>query len=149
MASKAAVRPLASVSAAIGFRQAVTGQRSFAQQKCQSQSQLLLRPRAVQLPQQRLQQCFQQRRGYAEVSPETQRVVKRRSWRFLVWTWRITYLSAIAGTIYLGYQIYDNRTPADQEEPDPTKKTLVVLGMDTRAVGMTAMAIWRAMLTAS
>lgn len=58
-------------------------------------------------------------------------------------------MSAIAGTIYLGYQIYDNRTPADQEEPDPTKKTLVVLGMDTRAVGMTAMAIWRAMLTAS
>lgn len=69
------------------------------------------------------------------MSPETQRVVKRRSWRVLKWTWRLTYLSAIGGFVYLGYQIYENRTPADQEDPDPSKKTLVVLGMDLTGHG--------------
>ena len=127
MASKAVVRPLA---AAIGFRQSIATPRSFATIPQRSQ---LLRQRAVELPKQRLQQTFQ-RRGYAEVSPETQRVVKRRSWRFLKWTWRITYLSALGGLAYVGFQIYENRTPADQAEPDPSKKTLVVLGMESRAM---------------
>jgi len=55
-------------------------------------------------------------------------VVKKRSWGFLKWTWRLTYISAIAGTIYMGYGIYQGRTPNEQFEPDPSKKTLVVLG---------------------
>jgi NADH:ubiquinone reductase (non-electrogenic) len=80
----------------------------------------------VQIPRQRLQQSF--RRTYAEVSPETQRVVKKRGFRFLRWTWRLTYLSALGGLVFVGYQIYQGRTPADQVDPDPTKKTLVVLG---------------------
>jgi len=122
MASKALARPLASVSSAIGFK------RSFATaQKSQSQLVRAERTRAtVQIPRQRTQQAF--RRSYAEVSPETQRVVKKRSWGFLKWTWRLTYISAIAGTIYMGYGIYQGRTPNEQFEPDPSKKTLVVLG---------------------
>ena len=54
--------------------------------------------------------------------------MKKKGWRFLRWTWRLTYLSAIAGFAWMCYGIYVNRTPADQAEPDPNKKTLVVLG---------------------
>jgi hypothetical protein len=46
-----------------------------------------------------------------------------------LWTWRLTYLSAIAGVTYVGYGIYLTRHPSDQKPPDPSKKTLVVLGM--------------------
>lgn len=46
----------------------------------------------------------------------------------LRWTWRLTYLSAIAGLGYVGYGIYEMRTPEDQPQPDASKKTLVVLG---------------------
>ena len=70
-----------------------------------------------------LQQPF--RRSYADtVAPKT----KRRGRRFLRWTWRLTYLSAIGGIAYVGYGIYLLRTPQEQSEPDPTKKTLVILG---------------------
>ena len=30
--------------------------------------------------------------------------------------------------MYVGYGVYQNRNPVDQIEPDPKKKTLVVLG---------------------
>ena len=65
------------------------------------------------------------RRSYADsVAP----VIKRRGRGFFRWTWRLTYLSAIGGVAYLSYNIYSLRTPQDQFEPDPSKKTLVVLG---------------------
>ena len=68
------------------------------------------------------------------MSVETQKHVKRRGWSILKWTWRIIYLSAIGGTVYAGYGIYQNKRPADQVQPDPSKKTLVVLGMITATV---------------
>lgn len=83
--------------------------------------------RSAQVPRLSVQQMA--RRGYAEVSPETQRKIKRRGWGFFRWTWRLTYLSALGGLVWVGYGIYQGRTPADQDQPDPTKKTLVVLGM--------------------
>lgn len=52
----------------------------------------------------------------------------KKRFRLLRWTWRLTYLSAIAGLGYVGYGIYEMRNPADQPPPDPSKKTLVVLG---------------------
>jgi NADH:ubiquinone reductase (non-electrogenic) len=52
----------------------------------------------------------------------------KRRFRLLRWTWRLTYLSAFAGLAYVGYGIYETRNPADQPPPDPSKKTLVVLG---------------------
>jgi NADH:ubiquinone reductase (non-electrogenic) len=52
----------------------------------------------------------------------------KKSFRFLRWTWRISYLSAIAGAVYVGYGIWEMRHPDDQPQPDPSKKTLVVLG---------------------
>lgn len=71
-----------------------------------------------------LQHSF--RRSYADaVAPKT----KTRGKKFLRWTWRLTYLSAIGGIVYMGYGIYLLRTPQEQLEADPTKKTLVILGI--------------------
>ena len=53
---------------------------------------------------------------------------KKKGFRFLRWTWRATYVSAIAGVAWVGYGIWDMRHPEDQAQPDPSKKTLVVLG---------------------
>jgi hypothetical protein len=54
---------------------------------------------------------------------------KRGAFRsFLVWTWRLTYLSSAAAFVYVGYGVYQLRNPADQLEPDASKKSLVVLG---------------------
>jgi len=47
---------------------------------------------------------------------------------FLRWTWRLTYLSALGGAAYVCYGIWESRHPPDQPDPDPSKKTLVVLG---------------------
>lgn len=68
------------------------------------------------------------RRSYAAtVSPPT----KRRGRGFFRWTWRIMYLSAIGGLGYLAYTIYLLRTPPEQLEADPSKKTLVILGQSS------------------
>lgn len=56
--------------------------------------------------------------------------------RLLRWTWRLTYLSAIAAVGYVGYGIYETRNPADQPPPDPSKKTLVVLGTGWGSVSL-------------
>lgn len=81
-----------------------------------------------------LQQAF--RRSYADsVSP----ITKRRGRGFFRWTWRLTYLSAIGGIGYLGYTIYLLRTPHEQYNPDPSKKTLVILGMSFSHLSVTSM----------
>ncbi|KAL8824642.1 MAG: hypothetical protein Q9191_004918 [Dirinaria sp. TL-2023a] len=78
-----------------------------------------------------LQQCTG--RSYAEVvSPPT----KRRGRGFFRWTWRLTYLSALGGLAYLGYNVYILRTPREQFDPDPNKKTLVVLGTGWGSVSL-------------
>jgi NADH:ubiquinone reductase (non-electrogenic) len=77
--------------------------------------------RAV-LDKSRLQQHF--RRSYADIAPAK----KPRRFRYFKYLWRLTYLSAIGGTAYLAYGVYDLRHPDDQFEPDPTKKNLVILG---------------------
>lgn len=64
------------------------------------------------------------RRTYADVAP----VKKPRRFRYFTYLWRLTYLSAIAGTAYLAYGVYDLRHPEDQFEQDPIKKNLVILG---------------------
>jgi NADH:ubiquinone reductase (non-electrogenic) len=72
------------------------------------------------------------RRSYAdEAAPKPPKAKKGGGFRtFARWTWRLTYLSALGGLAYVGYGIVLLRNPAEQEEPDPTKKTLVVLGKD-------------------
>ncbi|PBP27973.1 FAD/NAD(P)-binding domain-containing protein [Diplocarpon rosae] len=72
------------------------------------------------------------RRAYAEAAP----LKKAKRFPFFKTIWRVTYLSAIAGTAYLAYGVYDLRHPDDQFEPDPTKKNLVILGTGWGAVSL-------------
>ncbi|KAK9462189.1 pyridine nucleotide-disulfide oxidoreductase-domain-containing protein [Lipomyces oligophaga] len=55
---------------------------------------------------------------------------------FGLYLWRLTYGSAILGVAYVGYALYDSRHPYDQMPPDPSKKTLVVLGSGWGAVSL-------------
>jgi NADH:ubiquinone reductase (non-electrogenic) len=73
----------------------------------------------------------QEFRRYAGNAPEVHlspTPKPKRRFRTLRWLWRITYVSAIGGLVYAGYGVYLNRNPGEQPEPDPSKKTLVVLG---------------------
>ncbi|MCJ1388158.1 NADH:ubiquinone oxidoreductase [Xylographa bjoerkii] len=45
-------------------------------------------------------------------------------------------MSAIGGTAYLAYNIYTLRTPQEQFDPDPSKKTLVILGTGWGSVSL-------------
>ena len=67
------------------------------------------------------------RRAYADIAPAK----RSKRFPFFKTLWRLTYISAIAGTAYLAYGVYDLRHPDDQFEPDPTKKNLVILGTDS------------------
>ncbi|KAL1862363.1 NADH:ubiquinone oxidoreductase [Paecilomyces lecythidis] len=100
-------------------------------------SQLLTRTtqplRATTLSRQSFQQSF--RRSYADAAaPEAPK--PRRRFRFLRWAWRLTLLSGLgmAGTV--AYSIYELRHPAEQVEPDPNKKTLVILGSGWGSVSL-------------
>ncbi|PSS03739.1 FAD/NAD(P)-binding domain-containing protein [Coniella lustricola] len=46
----------------------------------------------------------------------------------LRWTWRLTYLSLLGTVAYVSYEVWDSRNPDNQVIPDPSKKTLVILG---------------------
>ncbi|KAG9680636.1 external NADH-ubiquinone oxidoreductase-like protein, partial [Aureobasidium melanogenum] len=125
MAAASAMRPVvASMRAAIG-----ASKRTFATANNQSfASRVQPSPRAT-LSHAQLRQSF--RRSYADaVKP------KKSGFRFFRWAWRATYLSAIAGLIYTGYGIYEMKNPGEQPEPDPTKKTLVILGTGWGAVSL-------------
>ncbi|KAL2136132.1 hypothetical protein VTI74DRAFT_5355 [Chaetomium olivicolor] len=61
---------------------------------------------------------------------------KKSRFRKLRWAWRLGYLSALAGIAYIGYGVYEDRHPAPQMEPDPSKKTLVILGTGWGSVSL-------------
>ncbi|MCJ1259655.1 NADH:ubiquinone oxidoreductase [Lignoscripta atroalba] len=130
MATKAAMRlPIASSKAALVFNAAARRTLFTSQQNSVFHSS-----RATPAPffsKPALQKSF--RRSYADaVSPKP----KRRARRFFRWTWRLIYLSAIGGTAYLANTIYSLRTPNDQVEADPRKKSLVILGTGWGAVSL-------------
>lgn len=99
-----------------------------------------LQKRATTVPLPALQQSF--RRAYASETNQAPAAVlsptpkPKRRFRFFRWTWRLIYLSALGGTGYLVYQIWEQRHPADQVEPDPSKKNLVILGTGWGAVSL-------------
>lgn len=66
------------------------------------------------------------RSPYSDIAPARPR---RRLRSVLRWLWRLTYLSLLGGLGVLGYQIYRARWPIEQIDPDPDKKTLVILGV--------------------
>ena len=121
MATKAVLgRPLWMTSKKAPSAIATSARRTYTSSQRPINSCTPFRPT---VPKSELQQSF--RRSYAEsVSP----VTKRRGRGFFRWTWRFTYLSALGGLAYLSYTIYSIRTPQEQFEPDPSKKTLVILG---------------------
>ena len=53
----------------------------------------------------------------------------KKPFRLLRNTWRVMYGSVLLGGAYIAYSIYETRFPQEQVTPDPSKKTLVVLGM--------------------
>lgn len=119
------MRPLASSSVVAALRTA--GRRTFATHRSAltpSVAKEAPRPIRAAFPRHVFQQTF--RRAYADAAPEKP---KKKGFRFLRWTWRLSILSALGGLGYISYGIYQMRNPADQPEPDPKKKTLVILGM--------------------
>ena len=68
------------------------------------------------------------RRQSTEIPKQIPKPARRGIRRALLWTWRLTYITAILGAGYVSYGIWEMRNPADQPEPDPSKKTLVILG---------------------
>lgn len=70
------------------------------------------------------------RRAYANQAPKPKPSRLRRTFR---WAWRLTYLSAAGLVGYTFYIVYQDRHPEPQFEPDPTKKTLVILGKRNRS----------------
>lgn len=67
------------------------------------------------------------RRSYTDAAPKPAPKPKR--FKALRWAWRLTWLSAIGLTGTVAYSIFELRQPPEQSPPDPSKKTLVILGM--------------------
>ncbi|KAL1838141.1 hypothetical protein VTJ49DRAFT_2992 [Mycothermus thermophilus] len=69
-------------------------------------------------------------------STEARPAPKKKRFPTLRWIWRLTYLSALGGLVYIGYGVWEDRHPEPQVEPDPTKKTLVILGTGWGSVSL-------------
>lgn len=119
-AASMAMKPLATFSVSAASRQLVH-QRTFASVSRNALSTAREQRQSI------AQQC---RRGYADQAPSASLSPKPKKKKagFLRWAWRLTYVSAIGMLGFSAYGIYLNRNPVDQQEPDPSKKTLVVLG---------------------
>jgi NADH:ubiquinone reductase (non-electrogenic) len=70
------------------------------------------------------------------LSPAPQPPKRGKFRKFLSFTYRFTQLSLIGGFGYVAYGIWASRNPADQFDPDPSKKTLVVLGTGWGSVAL-------------
>lgn len=118
-----ALRPVANISASAATRQAFAQvsrqQRSFASGATNNALSAAREQRKSIV-----EVC---RRGYADAAPGKEPPKKKKR-GLLRWTWRLTYMSAIGMLAWTSYGIYVNRNPIEQQEPDPSKKTLVVLG---------------------
>ena len=60
----------------------------------------------------------------------------KKRWGFFRTAWRITWISSLLATGYFVYTIIDINSPAEQVDPDPSKKTLVVLGKIVPTISM-------------
>lgn len=131
MAAPAALRPMATA----GLQQAArfAARRAFAtQQRPPQLATSKLRPASSPSPltaHPAFRNTF--RRAYADSAAP-----KKKGFRPLRWLWRLTWVSAIVGVGYIGYGIYEMRNPPDQLQPDPNKKTLVILGTGWGSVSL-------------
>lgn len=118
------MRPLAMAASQVQL----AGRRTFTTQRPS-----LIASRAQWTPRP-IQQQIALRQSIRRATTDAKPPKPKKRFRLLRWTWRLTYLSAIAGLGWVGYGIYETRTPGDQPQPDPSKKTLVVLGMSRDAM---------------
>jgi NADH:ubiquinone reductase (non-electrogenic) len=119
------MRPLASAGVLAQLQQA--GRRSYATSRpslIANRARWTPRPVSHQIA---LRQSIR-RQSTDTINPEVKAKAKKGGFRMLRWAWRLTYISAIAGVAYGSYGIWEMRNPHDQPPPDPSKKTLVVLG---------------------
>ncbi|KAK6442047.1 NADH:ubiquinone oxidoreductase [Oleoguttula sp. CCFEE 5521] len=128
------MRPAMALIAPAAKRSLVSATGSTLQKACTTS---LTASAKLTLPRETLRQSF--RRGYADGGPQvilspTPKPKKR--FRVLRFLWRETYISILGGLVYGSYGIYLNRHPGEQAEPDPTKKTLVVLGTGWGSVSL-------------
>ncbi|KZZ93366.1 Pyridine nucleotide-disulfide oxidoreductase, FAD/NAD(P)-binding domain protein [Moelleriella libera RCEF 2490] len=73
------------------------------------------------------------RRTYADAVSKVKPGKLRRTLR---WAWRLTYLSTAGVVGYTCYIVYQDRHPEPQFAPDPSKKTLVILGTGWGSVAL-------------
>lgn len=77
------------------------------------------------------------RRSFTNEAPAAAPAPKKpRRFRFWRWSWRLVKFSALGTVVYIAYEIYQDRNPEPQVKPDPSKKTIVVLGTGWGSVSM-------------
>ncbi|CAI7623702.1 unnamed protein product [Penicillium bialowiezense] len=125
---------MAGSTLAIRSKMAFT-QLSMMSRRSMSTSQLALRAKALSPVSQSVSRVA--RRTYADAAPTPSPAPKpKKRFRVLRWAWRLTWLSAIALTGTVAYSIIELRSPPDQSPPDPSKKTLVILGTGWGSVSL-------------
>ena len=111
----------------LAMRSMAFKQLSAMSRRSMSTSQLALRAQSLRPVSQSVSRVC--RRSYADAAPTPSPAPQpKKRFRFLRWAWRLTWLSAIGLTGTVAYSIFELRSPPDQSPPDPTKKTLVILG---------------------
>ncbi|KAF3769937.1 alternative NADH-dehydrogenase [Cryphonectria parasitica EP155] len=122
---------MASSSRALGLSKLATRQSGIAPRLLQHQQQstaLNGRIRPVVLR--------SQQRQYSDAPPPPPKKKPGKLRRTLRWTWRLVYLSVLGTFAYVGYEVWEHRNPDAQVNPDPSKKTLVVLGTGWGSVAL-------------
>ncbi|KAF1995572.1 FAD/NAD(P)-binding domain-containing protein [Amniculicola lignicola CBS 123094] len=126
------IRPVAAASA---FQQlAGAGRRSIATARpslIATRARWTPRPQSSQIA---LRQAI--RRQSTDAPPPPKKKKKSKILSFLKWTWRLSLISAVGGAGWVCYGIYEMRNPQDQPPPDPSKKTLVILGTGWGSVSL-------------
>lgn len=80
--------------------------------------------------------AFSSTRFLGQSQSESSEGSKKKRFPFFKTLWRLTYTSALLGAAWTSWSIYDYRHPADQQKPDPSKKTLVILGSGWGSVSL-------------
>ena len=119
------------VGSTLAIRSKMASPSAAMQLSSLSRRSLSTRPQVLRSTRSLRQQQFQRsaRRSYADAAPASSPAPKpKKRFRFLRWTWRLTWLSSVAMAGALAYSVYELRHPVDQVIPDSEKKTLVILG---------------------
>ncbi|GKZ28669.1 NADH:ubiquinone oxidoreductase [Aspergillus brasiliensis] len=118
------------VGSTLAIRSKMASPSAAMQLSSLSRRSLSTRPQLLRSARPLRQQQFQRtaRRSYADAAPAAPTPKPKKRFRFLRWTWRLTWLSSIGMAGALAYSVYELRHPVEQIKPDPTKKTLVILG---------------------